>query len=116
MFFLISKHFLNIEKLKSLWKLFGVEKPGFGANRHTHKNTRIKFKNGKTTIEFESTVGVKQGDNLALILFLFMIEAAMEIIEMEFKNGQKSIPKFIWNPVSDTLKEPASKDTLNQFF
>jgi len=59
-------------------------------------------------------VGVKQGDNLAPILFLFMIEATMEIIEMEFKNGQISIPKFIWNPVSDTLKTPASKDTLNQ--
>jgi len=43
-----------------------------------------------------------------------MIEAAMEMIEMEFKNGQISIPKFIWNPVSDTLKKPVSKDTLNQ--
>ena len=63
-----------------------------------------KFRNGKTTIEFESTVGVKLGDNLAPILVLFMIDAAMEIIEMEFKNGQISIPKFIWNPVSDTLK------------
>ena len=38
----------------------------------------------------------------------------MEIIEMEFKNRQISIPKFIWNPVSDTLKKPVSKDTLNQ--
>jgi len=43
-----------------------------------------------------------------------MIEAAMEIIEMEFKNEKISIPKFIWNPVSDTLKKPVSKDTLNQ--
>ena len=38
----------------------------------------------------------------------------MEIIEMEFKNEKISIPKFIWNPVSDTLKKPVSKDTLNQ--
>ena len=43
-----------------------------------------------------------------------MIEAAMEIIEMVFRNGHISIVKFIWNPVSDTLKTPASKDTLNQ--
>ena len=43
-----------------------------------------------------------------------MIEAAMEIIQMELKYGQMSIPKLIWNPVSDTLKKPVSKDTLNQ--
>ena len=67
-----------------------------------YKDTRIKFKNGKATIEFESTVDMEQGDNLAPILFLFMIEASMEIIEMEFKNGQISVPKFIWNLASDT--------------
>ena len=32
-FFLISKHFLNIEILKSLWKLSRVEQPGFGVNK-----------------------------------------------------------------------------------
>ena len=37
-----------------------------------------KINHGKTTIEFESRVSVKQGDNHAPKLFLFMIEAAME--------------------------------------
>ena len=31
-YFLISKHFLNIEILKSLWKLSRVEQLGFGVN------------------------------------------------------------------------------------
>ena len=57
-----------------------------------------KFRNGKTTIEFESTVGVKQGDNLAPILFLFMIEATMEIIEMEFKNEKNIYSKIHMEP------------------
>ena len=38
-----------------------------------HKDARIKFTYGETTIEFKSTAGVKQNDNLAPTHFLFMI-------------------------------------------
>ena len=101
-------------RLFQILKKYGIPDNSISIISKLYKDTRIKFRNGKTTIEFESTVGVKQGDNLAPILFLFMIESAMVIIEMEFKSRQISIPQFTWNPVSDTLKKCASKDTLNQ--
>ena len=40
---------------------------------------------GKTVVTIESTVGVKQGDTLAPILFLFVMQAAMETLEPIFE-------------------------------
>ena len=41
----------------------------------------VKVKVGETDIEFDSTIGVKQGDTLAPVLFLFVIQAAAETLE-----------------------------------
>ena len=43
-----------------------------------HADFSVKFKVGAKDIEIPSTVGVKQGDNLAPILFLFAIQACFE--------------------------------------
>ena len=44
------------------------------------KDFFVKLKVGEDDIEIPSTVGVKQGDNLAPVLFLFAIQACMETL------------------------------------
>jgi hypothetical protein len=46
-----------------------------------HTGCSVKVKVGETDIEFGSTIGVKQGDTLAPVLFLFVIQAAAETLE-----------------------------------
>ena len=46
-----------------------------------HTDVRVKLAVGETEVVFESTVGVKQGDNMAPVLFLFVMQAAMETLE-----------------------------------
>lgn len=46
-----------------------------------HTNVRVKLTVGGVEVVFDSTVGVKQGDNMAPVLFLFVIQAAMETLE-----------------------------------
>jgi hypothetical protein len=49
-----------------------------------HTDVTVRFAVGKVEAEISSTVGVKQGDTLAPILFLFVIQAAMETLEPVF--------------------------------
>ena len=46
-----------------------------------HTGCTVKFKVGDTDIEIDSTIGVKQGDTIAPILFLFVIQAVAETLE-----------------------------------
>jgi hypothetical protein len=50
-----------------------------------HTDVTVRFAVGKTEAEFSSTVGVKQGSTLAPILFLFVIQAALETLEPVFR-------------------------------
>ena len=46
-----------------------------------YQSGTIKVTWGKNKHTFPSLVGIKQGDNLAPILFLFVMQAAMEALE-----------------------------------
>ena len=46
-----------------------------------HTGCQVKLKVGDSDIQFDSTIGVKQGDNLAPILFLVVMQAVMETLE-----------------------------------
>ena len=52
-----------------------------------HTDFKVKFKVGKADISIPSTVGVKQGDNLAPILFLFAIQACFETMDHSSLEG-----------------------------
>ena len=41
--------------------------------------------------EFEQSVGVQQGDNMAPVLFLFLMSAFAETLEIEWKNADISV-------------------------
>ena len=60
---------------------FGVPNHLCSIITRLHKNCTVKLKIGDTDIQFDSTIGVKQGDNLAPILFLFMMQAVMETLK-----------------------------------
>ena len=46
-----------------------------------HTGCQVKLKVGDSDIQFDSTIGVKQGDNLAPILFLVVMQAVIETLE-----------------------------------
>ena len=43
-------------------------------------------------------VGVKQGDNLAPVLFLFVMQAAMETLDNVWREHNITTPSFSWQP------------------
>jgi hypothetical protein len=47
----------------------------------THKNFNVKFKLGKEMCMINYTVGVKQGNNMAPLLFLFLLQAVAEVLQ-----------------------------------
>jgi hypothetical protein len=59
-----------------------------------HRDVTVRFAVGKVEAEISSTVGVKQGDTLAPILFLFVIQAAMETLEPVFGEHSTKVPSF----------------------
>ena len=57
-----------------------------------------------------STLGVKQGDNLAPLLFLFVIQAAVETMQESWptKLPDLQYSPNEWDPKTGTLKQPGS--------
>ena len=49
-----------------------------------YTDVKISIKLRKVEVEFFQTVGVKQGDKMALVLFLFLMTAFFELLEQEF--------------------------------
>ena len=80
----------------AILRKLGVPKHFCAIITRLHTDFRVKLKVGDTDIEFDSTIGVKQGDNLAPILFLVVMQAALETLEpiwlvekLQFKTKEK---------------------------
>ena len=52
-----------------------------------HEKVMVKFEVGDATKEFPSTVGVKQGDNLAPVLFVMFMQVVMETVMKKWPAG-----------------------------
>ena len=50
-----------------------------------YKNCKVKIKIGKNFTEIDYTTGVHQGDNMSPILFLFVIQAFLDILKLSSK-------------------------------
>ena len=77
---------------------FGLPEPLIKVIRCLYKPVRMTFKSGKTKYEFINVVGVKQGDNLAPVLFLFVMQAAMETLDNVWREHNITTPSFSWQP------------------
>ena len=61
---------------------------------------KVVLKVGSETEEISQTVGVRQGDNLSPVIFLFLMSAFAETLEAEWDLA--GLPKASFNRVSDT--------------
>jgi hypothetical protein len=73
----------NHELLFPLLAKFGVPPPLVEVIRRLHRDFQLKFTLGKEQANIEYTVGVRQGDNMAPALFLFLMQAMAESLEKQ---------------------------------
>ena len=67
-----------------LWKIlakYGIPENMIWTIKKMYTDIRVTLQVSKEKEEFMSTSGVKQGDNLAPLLFLFVIQAAVEMMQ-----------------------------------
>jgi hypothetical protein len=72
---------VNREMLWQLLTKYGLPDDLITLIRKLYTDINIEVRCGKATASFTSRSGVKQGDNLAPVLFLFVIQAAVEYME-----------------------------------
>ena len=90
----------NHQLLFKLLKKFGVPEHMTGVIERLYKDAEIKIKIGKEERTIPYSVGVKQGDNMAPVLFLFLMQALSETLEKEWKKNNITIPEFKHFPKS----------------
>jgi hypothetical protein len=71
----------NHEMLFALLKKFGAPTSLVESIRKLHRDFRLKFKLGLKEVLIEYSTGVKQGDNIAPVLFLFLMQGMAECLE-----------------------------------
>jgi hypothetical protein len=77
-----------------LWKIlenFGIPPQMIKVLQNLYTNVTYHMNEAGKKSAFESTCGVKQGDNLGPILFIFMIRAVSTMLD---KNGTLKPPIF----------------------
>jgi exonuclease III len=84
----------NHELLFKLLSKYGVPDHLVDVIRRLYHNTEIKIKVGKEERTIPYSVGVKQGDNMAPVLFLFLMQAMAEALEKEWTASEIDIPQF----------------------
>jgi hypothetical protein len=70
-----------------LWKIlhkYGLPKTLISVIKKMYTDIEITLQSGDASRSFPSTSGVKQGDNLAPILFLFVVQAAAKNIDKKW--------------------------------
>jgi Reverse transcriptase (RNA-dependent DNA polymerase) len=80
-----------------LWKIldrYGVPEKMVKVLKKLHNNVQYIMQIGKKTTKVVSTCGVKQGDNLGPILFIYLIQAVSTTLDKKWKF---STPDFRWH-------------------
>jgi hypothetical protein len=75
-----------------------------------NNNTNIKVivKIGREKVEIYQEVDVRQGDDVSLVIFLFLMSAFAETQEEEWK--QSGLPEAIFKNVTNASKGQITKD------
>ena len=85
-----ANHALLLEILKR----FGAPPRLVDCIKRLYTDILISLKIGKEKLEILQTVGVKQGDPMAAVIFLFLMAALVEIIHKEWKRNQIECVEF----------------------
>ena len=86
---------VNREMLWEILSKYGLPDSIIAVIKKMYTNIQIKLKIDDAEAEFTSTSGVKQGDNLAPILFIFAIQAAIDTMH---RNWPTTKPSLEWFP------------------
>ena len=78
----------------------------------TYTDINITTRVGNATASFPSTSGVKQGNNLAPVLFLFAIQAAVEVMGKDWPFQQPNLSTSTENYIN---KHETAKSRLQPF-
>jgi hypothetical protein len=103
---------VNREMLWQILAKYGIPSNLISVIKKLYNDITVKFRVGKAKGSFESTSGVKQGDPLAPVLFLYVMQAAVETMD---KTWQGRKPQFEWCPVQhDDDGQPSYRGCLTQ--
>ena len=100
----IVKAFDSVNR-ELLWKIlekYGIPECLTATIKKMYDHILITARVGEAKTQFESTSGVKQGDNLAPVLFLFVVQAVMDTME---KNWPVKQPELFRCPSQFDPKE-----------
>jgi hypothetical protein len=82
----LKKAFDSVSR-DGLWLIlakYGVPASLIAIIKRMHTGIEVRFKYGGSACKFPSLWGVKQGDNLAPVLFLFVMQAVMETVMQDW--------------------------------
>jgi hypothetical protein len=92
------------EMLLSVLERYGAPPKFVSAVQKMYKNNIVILKIEKESVEMRQTVGVRQGDNMAPVKFLFMMNTFAESLETVWK--QKGIPVLrVMTTNADTIED-----------
>jgi hypothetical protein len=77
----------NHNLLLDLLEGYGAPPRLFSAIKRIYQELVVVLKIEKEVVELTQSVGVRQGDNTAPVLFLFLMSAFAETLETEWKNA-----------------------------
>jgi hypothetical protein len=77
----------NHDLLIKILKKYGAPPKFVAAVQTIYTNLKVVLKIEKEVCEILQSVGVQQGDNMAPVLFLYLMSAAAETLELEWKKA-----------------------------
>ncbi|KAL7526507.1 hypothetical protein ACHAWF_001800 [Thalassiosira exigua] len=98
-----TNHKLLIEILEK----YGAPPKFCNTIERLYTNLKVVLKIGKETAEISQGVGVRQGDNLSPVLFLFLMSAFAETLELEW--AKANLPKVRLHRASMETAEEFAK-------
>lgn len=75
---------VNQELLWKILKIYGIPEEVIIILNELHNNVTYIFQCGEEKVEIEGTVGVKQGDNLGPIVFIYLIKAVATMLDKKW--------------------------------
>jgi hypothetical protein len=103
---------VNREMLWQILAKFGLPEKLITVVKKLYTNVLVKIRVGNAKDSFDSTSGVKQGDPAASLLFLYPMQAALEIMDRTWPCTK---PQFEWCPIQyDANGQPIYRGCLTQ--
>ena len=96
----IVKAFDSVNR-EMLWKIlekYGIPEKVIATIKKMYTDINIKLSIEDAELIFKSISGVKQGDNLAPVLFLFVVQAAVETMHKKWSSNQIQTPDLKYFP------------------